>query len=67
MLTCLHHAALSLPGLCPECQAEYDYDPDSWVEYGHHEAGEARYRALLEEIAEYAARPQVPDDPTLPF
>lgn len=52
-MTCIHAAA----GLCPACQAEYDYDPGAYLEYGDHPAGLANWRALWEEIAYDACQP----------
>ena len=66
-LDCVHREH----GLCPDCQAEYDYDPTSWVEFGRHREGEANWLALQEEMAAEAARwaslPAPVDDPTIPF
>ena len=54
-MTCIHATA----GLCPACQAEYDYDPDAYLEYGDHPAGLARWRALQEDIAHDACQPTI--------
>jgi hypothetical protein len=46
-MTCIHMDE----GLCSHCQADYDYDPQSWIEYGYHRQGEANWRELQKEIA----------------
>lgn len=51
-LTCIHAQV----GLCRECQDEYDYDPESYVEFGDHPEGLLRWRSLQEEIAEFNRR-----------
>lgn len=54
--------------LCADCQADYEYDPESYIEYGDHPAGLARYREMMEEIAkDAAAQPYVAPDPNIPF
>lgn len=63
-LTCIHAQA----GLCPNCQAQYDYDPDSYWEFGDHQEGIARWQALQEELA--ARTPPASgqwNDPDIPF
>ena len=47
-------------GLCPECQEEFDADPDAWEEFGAHPVGRENWRRLQEEIAQGHA-----DDPQL--
>lgn len=49
-ITCFH-ASL---GLCSECQAEHDEDPQAWIEYGPHPDGNARWESLQGEIAQAA-------------
>lgn len=44
--TCIHRDK----GLCPDCQAERDADPQAWEEYGRHAKGEARWAALQAEM-----------------
>jgi len=55
--------------LCADCQAAYDYDPESYIEYGDHPAGLERWRELQEEIAAGAALPTTRSiaDPDIPF
>lgn len=67
-MDCIHRLAAGLTGLCPPCQADADYDPQAWAEYGRHPHGEANARELLEEIARDAVQPNVviPGD-DLPF
>src|SRR5262249_53714744 len=58
--TCIHAAR----GPCPACQAEYDEDPQAYLEYGDHPQGLANWRALQAEMAAGAAEavpPPVPD------
>lgn len=63
-MTCVHRES----GLCPECQATYDYDPDSWIEYGDHQEGIRRFRELLAELdARVAAKPPEAVDRDIPF
>ena len=47
IVTCIHSAN----GLCRTCQAEYDADPDAYIEFGQHPAGEARWKEELEKAA----------------
>jgi hypothetical protein len=63
--TCLHTTS----GLCPACQADYDADPEAWLDYGDHPAGVARTLALWAELAaeQAAAGPPAEPDPTIPF
>ena len=65
--TCIHADS----GLCDTCQADWDYDPDSYAEFGDHPEGLARWRALQEEMTAEAARiaalPSEVDDPSIPF
>ena len=35
---------------CPECRWAWEYDPDSYLEYGDHPAGLKNWRALQKEI-----------------
>jgi hypothetical protein len=49
-LTCIHAES----GLCPRCIEEYRYDPDSYLEFGDHPAGLARFRQLQAELAREA-------------
>jgi len=51
-LTCVH----AEQGLCPQCQADYDQDPEGYLEMGDHPAGLANYQQLLNEMAEEQAR-----------
>jgi hypothetical protein len=60
-LTCIHAAN----GLCPDCEADYDYDPIAWVEFGNHPQGIANWEAELKAIEEWQ-QPSEPD-PTIPF
>jgi hypothetical protein len=39
-ITCIH----AQHGLCPKCQADYDQDPQAYVEFGQHPQGEANWR-----------------------
>ncbi len=60
-LTCIHMPAGG--GLCPACQADYDYDPDSFLEFGNHFAGLARWRKLKEEMDAAHREPIAPSVP----
>lgn len=51
MDTCIHRLAAGLTGLCRGCRDERDADHEAWREFGQHPAGEAAYRAMLEEFA----------------
>lgn len=64
-LTCTHAER----GLCAQCQVEFDEDPMAYLEYGSHPDGEARWKALLEEMAQRPERPEPPgyDDSHIPF
>lgn len=67
-LTCIHAAS----GLCPECQADYDEDPDAWIEFGPHPEGIARWKAEEAIQAEWerqnpAPTETQPPDPVIPF
>lgn len=42
-------------GLCPDCQADYEEDPEAWLEFGEHQAGIERWRKLQEEMDADAA------------
>ena len=62
---CIHGDGQSL---CPSCQADYDYDPSAYVEFGEHPQGIANWRDLQEQIAADAAKhPYVAPDPNLPY
>ena len=43
-ITCIH-APPGVTGLCTTCREEYDEDALAFLEYGQHEAGEARWAA----------------------
>lgn len=61
-LTCIHED----DGLCPTCEAEYEADPLSWLEYGQHPAGLENWQRLQDELA--ADRPpEHNDDMPEPF
>lgn len=62
-ITCVHAAA----GLCPQCRADFDEDPQAYLEYGDHPAGLERYRALLEEMAQRPEPLPEYDDSHIPF
>jgi hypothetical protein len=67
-LTCIH----STDGLCEQCQADYDEDPDAWIEYGPHPAGIARWAAEQAMQAEWcrqhpASTEPLKPDPEIPF
>ena len=47
---CIH----TVNGLCDECRADADEDPEAWEEYGHHPRGIANTRSMMEEIAQDA-------------
>lgn len=49
-MTCIHRES----GLCPACQADFDADPEAWVEFGDHPAGIERWEALQAELREGA-------------
>lgn len=68
-MTCTHNLIAGKPGLCRTCQEEYDYDPQAWIDYGHHPQGEANWQALQDEIAADAANRPAPSepDPDIPF
>jgi hypothetical protein len=54
---CIHAAA----GLCPDCQAARDDDPEAWEEFGDHIDGLRRYAELQAEMeADFAARAAAP-------
>lgn len=53
--------------LCPDCQATYDGDPESYIEFGDHPAGLKNWRALQDEIARGAEERTQSTDPELPF
>lgn len=63
-LTCVHAPAA---GLCPECQAAYDEDAISYIEYGDHEAGLRNWAALEAELAARPAAVGVATDDEIPF
>src|SRR5262245_30822344 len=61
-LTCVY----AVRGLYPECRAEFNEDPEAYIEFGNHPAGIERYRALLNELIR--AEAISPDDAGhLPF
>jgi hypothetical protein len=67
-LTCVH----ADQGLCPACQAEYEEDPQAWIEFGDHPAGLARWKPVqdaMDREAEDLARDGLlpPSDDTIPF
>jgi hypothetical protein len=68
-VTCIHCEAVGRTGLCVACKAEYDEDPESWIEYGDHPAGIENQKRLKEELE--AWRPvlaqHVKADPDIPF
>jgi hypothetical protein len=45
-ITCLH----AQNGLCPKCQADYDEDPQAYVEFGQHPQGEANWQAERDKL-----------------
>lgn len=48
-------------GLCPDCQGEYDTDPEAWYEFGDHPEGIERTRELEAEMARWRA--EASEDP----
>lgn len=62
-LTCLHQPQ----GLCPACQADYDYDPLAYHEYGDHPAGSKRWADLQAEMNAEPRGEQIPADDSIPF
>ncbi len=54
-LTCVHLLAVSADGLCPQCEEDYDADPEAYHEFGEHPEGVRRWKAFQ---AELAAMPQ---------
>lgn len=63
--TCIHRES----GLCADCQAEYDTDPEAWIEFGYHTQGQLNWEAekkLIEQSARESTERQLPD-PDLPF
>lgn len=70
-LTCIHATSAGSAGLCDQCYADYQEDPEAFLEFGDHPEGLARWRELQAEMSEYAARqaalPTTAPDPTIPF
>lgn len=64
-LTCSHQSA----GLCPACRADFDTDPDAWLEFGEYPQGRANWAALQAEMAAEppSELPMPPDDDGIPF
>lgn len=58
MTTCIH----STTGLCPDCQAIHDEDPEAWAEYGYHPEGQRRWAALENELAQRVTAEPAEDD-----
>jgi hypothetical protein len=54
MTGCIHRTD---GGLCADCWAEAQEDPEAWEEYGHHPAGEANWKQLQAEIEAWAELP----------
>ena len=50
-MTCIHQES----GLCRECQAEYDADPQAWIEYGNHREGIENWNSIKAEMEQGAA------------
>lgn len=68
-LTCVHMADLQ-PGLCPDCQADYEEDTEAYHEFGDHPAGIERWKELEADLANrHEADPSIPGvtDDELPF
>ena len=59
-LNCIH----SDKGLCPECRADYDVDPEAWIEFGQHKAGIERWWKFQAELE--AAQREEPTTPPVP-
>lgn len=53
-MDCIHQIKINQSGLCPECQEEYDYDPQSYIEYGDHPEGLKNWNHLLDEMINHA-------------
>lgn len=45
-MNCIHQEA----GLCPECQEDYDADPEAWHEFGQHPQGIENWKRLQAEM-----------------
>jgi hypothetical protein len=61
--TCVH----CCDGLCPVCQAQFEEDPDSWIQFGDHPAGIANWEALCAEMRAYSPLCSERPDASLPF
>lgn len=59
-LTCIHMPEPG-EGLCPDCQADYEDDPQSWHEFGDHPAGIERWKELEADLAN-----RLEADPSIP-
>ena len=46
-LTCIH----ADDGLCEDCHEAFEYDPESYMEYGDHPDGLRRFAELRQELA----------------
>lgn len=44
--TCIHQES----GLCPDCQSEYDADPQAWIEFGNHQKGIENWNSIKAEM-----------------
>lgn len=55
-MTCIH----ATTGLCETCQADYDYDPVAYHEFGDHPEGIRRWLELQAEMAAHAAKHPAP-------
>lgn len=61
---CIHGDGTNL---CADCQADYDYDPLAYVEYGNHPDGIERWRELQAEMAAMPIQDPSAIDATIPF
>ena len=64
-MNCIH----TQHGLCSACQADYDADPEAWIEFGQHQEGILRWQELQDEMAAAHEKiyPPAVTDPDIPF